>query len=93
MFSKWETMSKEYEEKAINLYSKGQVYALKARDYAINFEKQARGHVLGDKKAQGILEYGIIIAVVSLGVLSAVTGVKNAIVSKLSEATKQILGQ
>ena len=41
-------------------------------------------------KAQGILEYGLIIALVSLAVLGAVQFLKNSVSNQLSNAASQI---
>ena len=43
-----------------------------------------------NEKAQGILEYGLIIALVSLGVLVGVTKLKDTINAKLTSAGEEI---
>ena len=56
-------------------------------------EKKCLSKITTNEQAQGILEYGIIIALVSLAVLTGIGGLKNAIQEKLAEATNKIKGQ
>lgn len=55
-----------------------------------NTEKVCLNKITTNEQAQGILEYGIIIALVSLAVLGGIGGLKNAILNQLSNATQKI---
>ena len=52
--------------------------------------KKADGHIASDKKAQGILEYGLLFVVVGLALIAGLRTLKNSLNSKLGEATKSI---
>lgn len=75
-----------YDEAGIRTY----LGVKSAKDYAVDFEKNARAHIKGDNKAQGILEYGLIIALVSIAVIGAVLTLKNTITEKLGKAANDI---
>ena len=81
-------------KKVKNLYNEAGIRAYTgmkmAQAYAVEFEHSARNHVKTDNKAQGILEYGLIIALVSIAVIGAVLMLKNTIVEKLNGAANQI---
>lgn len=51
---------------------------------------KANEHVASDKKAQGILEYGLLFVVVGLALIMGLRELKNALSSKLEDATKTI---
>lgn len=80
------TIKDHYNEMCIGAY--GYMSAIKQR--GINFERNAREHIKSGNKAQGILEYGLIIALVSVAVIFAVTKLKDQIVGKLEEASTTI---
>jgi len=80
------TLKHLYNEAGIRTY----LVAKRAKDSAVSFEKNARNHIKGDNKAQGILEYGLIIALVSIAVITAVTTLKNTIVERLNGAASTI---
>lgn len=75
-----------YDEAGIRAYAGMKA----AKCYAVNFERGAREHIKGDNKAQGILEYGLIIALVSVGVIVAVMTLRNTIMERLSKASNDI---
>ena len=52
--------------------------------------KKADGHIASDKKAQGILEYGLLFVVVGLALIMGLRKLKDALSSKLEDATKTI---
>lgn len=51
---------------------------------------KANEHVASDKKAQGILEYGLLFVVVGLALIMGLRKLKEALSSKLDDATKTI---
>lgn len=51
---------------------------------------KANEHVASDKKAQGILEYGLLFVVVGLALIMGLRKLKDALSSKLEDATKTI---
>ena len=51
---------------------------------------KANEHVASDKKAQGILEYGLLFVVVGLALIIGLRNLKDALSSKLEDATKKI---
>lgn len=51
---------------------------------------KANEHVASDKKAQGILEYGLLFVVVGLALIIGLRKLKDALSSKLENATKTI---
>lgn len=51
---------------------------------------KANEHVASDKKAQGILEYGLLFVVVGLALIIGLRKLKDALSSKLEDATKTI---
>lgn len=55
--------------------------------------KNAKTHVAGDKKAQGILEYGLLFVIVGLGLIAALGTLKETISNKLNEAGQKISSQ
>lgn len=52
--------------------------------------QKADAHVRGEEKAQGIMEYGLILALVGLALLGGITGLKNSIQKQLQGATNSI---
>ena len=52
--------------------------------------QKADVHVRGEEKAQGIMEYGLILALVGLALLGGITGLKNSIQKQLQSATNSI---
>ena len=63
-----------------------------ARSYVNQLSKKAAGDMASDKKGQAILEYGILFVAVGLGLVFAVTRLKDTISAKLDEAGQQIQG-
>lgn len=51
---------------------------------------KANEHVASDKKAQGILEYGLLFVVVGLALIIGLRKLKDALSAKLEDATKTI---
>ena len=51
---------------------------------------KANEHLASDKKAQGILEYGLLFVVVGLALIMGLRKLKDALSSKLEDATKTI---
>ena len=51
---------------------------------------KANEHVASDKKAQGILEYGLLFVVVGLALIMGLRKLKDALSAKLEDATKTI---
>ena len=51
---------------------------------------KANEHVASDKKAQGILEYGLLFVVVGLALIMGLRKLKDALSYKLEDATKTI---
>ena len=51
---------------------------------------KANEHVASDKKAQGILEYGLLFVVVGLALIAGLRKLKDSLNSKLGEATNSI---
>lgn len=66
--------------------------AASANVYAANLAKKAKEDMASDKKGQAILEYGILFVAVGLGLILAVTRLKDSISSKLDEAGQEIQG-
>ena len=55
-----------------------------------NFADKANNHVKGDKKAQGILEYGLLFVLVALALMKPLQGLKDKISGQLESAGSQI---
>ena len=55
-----------------------------------DLHKKAHAHVLSDNKAQGIIEYGLLLAVVAVALIAIITQLKNKIQSKIQEAINGI---
>ena len=58
--------------------------------YVGTLAKKAKTDMASDKKGQAILEYGILFVAVGLGLVFAVTKLKNVIANKLDEAGNEI---
>lgn len=58
--------------------------------YVANLAKKAKADMASDKKGQAILEYGILFVAVGLGLVFAVTKLKNVIAQKLDQAGQEI---
>lgn len=64
--------------------------AASANIYVANLAKKAKTDMASDKKGQAILEYGILFVAVGLGLVFAVTKLKNVIAQKLDQAGQEI---
>jgi len=51
---------------------------------------RAKKDLASDKKGQGILEYGVLLIVVGLGMFVAVTALKNTMANKLNQASSML---
>lgn len=60
--------------------------------YVAKLGQKAKADMASDKKGQAILEYGILFVAVGLGLVFAVTRLKDTISNKLDEAGQQIQG-
>ena len=56
----------------------------------MSLAKKADGHIASDKKAQGILEYGLLFVVVGLALIVGLRKLKDSLNAKLGEATNSI---
>ena len=61
-----------------------------AKTYMQELSRRAEKDMASDKKGQAILEYGILFVAVGLGLVLAVTKLKNTIAQKLDEAGNEI---
>lgn len=66
--------------------------AASVKGYVRELSARAKQDMESDKKGQAILEYGILFVAVGLGLVFAVTRLKNTISNKLDEAGSQIQG-
>ena len=73
-----------------NVFNKTMSYVYSSKYMAKSFADKAKSHVNGDKKAQGILEYGLLFVLVALALMGPLQGLKNKIADQLSGAGKQI---
>lgn len=64
-----------------------------AKTSVMSLAKKADGHIASDKKAQGILEYGLLFVVVGLALIAGLRKLKDSLNSKLGEATESINSQ
>ncbi len=58
----------------------------------ITTKQRILSYVTEDKKAQGVIEYGLILALVALALVGSMDGMKNAISQKFAEAISVING-
>ena len=72
------------------VFCKAMSYASSSRYMAKSFADKAKSHVKGDKKAQGILEYGLLFVLVALALMGPLSGLKNKIGDKLNSAGGEI---
>ena len=61
-----------------------------AKTSVMSLAKKADGHIASDKKAQGILEYGLLFVVVGLALTVGLRKLKDSLNAKLGEATNSI---
>lgn len=61
-----------------------------AKTSVMSLAKKADGHIASDKKAQGILEYGLLFVVVGLALIEGLRRLKDSLNAKLGEATNSI---
>ena len=61
-----------------------------AKTSVMSLAKKADGHIASDKKAQGILEYGLLFVVVGLALIVGLRKLKDSLNAKLGEATNSI---
>ena len=61
-----------------------------AKTSVMSLAKKADGHIASDKKAQGILEYGLLFVVVGLALIVGLRNLKDSLNAKLGEATNSI---
>lgn len=61
-----------------------------AKTSVMSLAKKADGHIASDKKAQGILEYGLLFVVVGLALIVGLRRLKDSLNAKLGEATNSI---
>ena len=61
-----------------------------AKTSVMSLAKKADGHIASDKKAQGILEYGLLFVVVGLALIMGLRKLKDSLNAKLGEATESI---
>lgn len=61
-----------------------------AKTSVMSLAKKADGHIASDKKAQGILEYGLLFVVVGLALIMGLRRLKDSLNAKLGEATEAI---
>lgn len=72
--------------------TKAFVKVISAKTYFNQLAVRAKQDMASDKKGQTILEYGILFVAVGLGLVYAVTRLKDTISSKLDEAGREIQG-
>ena len=60
------------------------------KSYVKTLAARAKKDLASDKKGQGILEYGVLFIVVGLGMLVAVSYLKNTMSNKLKEASDSL---
>lgn len=72
------------------VFCKAMSYASSATYMAESFANKAKSHVNGDKKAQGILEYGLLFVLVALALMGPLKGLKDKIAGKLDSAGAEI---
>ena len=65
-------------------------YAQTSKYMIKDFADKANSHVQGDKKAQGILEYGLLFVLVALALMGPLSNLKNKISGQLENAGSQI---
>lgn len=51
---------------------------------------RAKGHIMGEQKAQGIIEYGLLLAIVAVALIGVITQLKNKIEDKLKQSIEGI---
>lgn len=61
-----------------------------AKTSVMSLAKKADGHIASDKKAQAILEYGLLFVVVGLALILGLRKLKDSLNAKLGEATNSI---
>lgn len=47
---------------------------------------KAKEHIMGEQKAQGIIEYGLLLAIVAVALIGVITQLKNKIEDKLKQS-------
>lgn len=72
--------------------SKVVCYAQSSKYMIKNFADKASNHVKGDKKAQGILEYGLLFVLVALALMGPLSNLKDKISGQLNNAGSTIDG-
>ena len=73
-----------------NVFNKTMSYVYSAKYMTKSFADKAKSHVNGDKKAQGILEYGLLFVLVALALMGPLQGLKSKISDQLNGAGQQI---
>lgn len=73
-----------------NSINKAMSYVYSSKYMAKSFADKAKSHVNGDKKAQGILEYGLLFVLVALALMGPLRGLKDKIAGQLEKAGSDI---
>ena len=74
-------MDKKYRDMAIKGYTK-----------AIAFKQSIITTITEDKKAQGVIEYGLLLALIALALVGIMGDMRDAIAAKFQEAISMIKG-
>lgn len=78
------------EKKMKNISIKAMSKIAAGKSYVNTLAARAKRDLASDKKGQGILEYGVLFIVVGLGMLAAVSFLKNTMSNKLDEASASL---